>query len=150
MKSIFLSAVLVLLVFLICAVSCTAETGNIKEKVKEAFDEDTLEITEIILCESVAQDFTPIGPTEIFEEGTKEIFLSVRFDNLAPENVLKAEWYYYGNSETISIQEFQTDKVLSGYNSFNIKVKEGFPSGDYKVSVFLDEETLKVIEFTVK
>jgi len=148
-KITFLVAFTALIFFLLGSVSCTADTQDIKEKVKEAFDEDTLEITKIVLCESVAQDFTPIEATDVFSEGTEEIFLSVRFDNITPENILKAEWYYYGNSEIISVQEFQTDKILSGYNSFNIKVKEGFPPGDYKVSVFLDDELLKVIEFTV-
>lgn len=128
---------------------CSGETDEIREKVIEAFDEDELEITEIILCRQVAEDFTPIEPTEIFPTGTEEIYLSVKFDNLPPENTLKAEWFYYGNSEVISVQEFNTEKLLSGYNSFNIKVKEGFPSGNYRVTVFLDDKTLKVIEFEV-
>lgn len=134
----------------ILILGCRQDPGELKEKVIEAFGEDELEITEIVLCRTVAADFTPIEPTEVYPAGTKEIFLSVRFDNLGPENILKARWFFYGTSEVISEQEFQTDKVLSGYNSFNIKVKEGFPPGDYSVSVFLDEELLDEIEFLVE
>ena len=135
---------------LICVSGCRQDTEDIKEKVIEAFNKDELEITEIVLCTTVAQDFTPIEPTEVFPEGTKEIFLSVKFDNLGPENVLKARWFYYGTSEIISVQEFKTEKLLSGYNSFNIKVKEGFPAGDYQVNVFIDEVLIKEIDFVVE
>ena len=95
-------------------------------------------------------DFSPLEPQDFFPAGTNSVYLSVKFKYFTPDDNLKVEWIYADAQKNISSQEFSPDVLSSGYHSFNIKIADAFPAGQYRAEVYFNGQLIEVLGFTVE
>ena len=85
-----------------------------------------------------------------FESGTSVIYISIEVSNMTPKDKLAVEWNYLESGDEIKTQA-TTGETGSGYIGFNlIKKDESFPTGNYNVLVYLNDELYETLEFLVK
>lgn len=129
---------------------CTSSTTKIKEKVHDALGKEPASIEEAAICEKVDDNSAPVNTTNIFPSDTKAIYLSVKVKDFTPEDKLSVNWYYLETGVKIDTQEFTTNKSGSGYIGFNIKIAEGLPSGKYSTEIYLNDDLVETIKFSVR
>jgi len=139
----------IILIFLLLT-GCTSSTTQIKEKVHDALSKGPVSIKEAAICEKVDDNSAPVNTTNIFPSDSKAVYLSVKVKDFTPEDKLNVTWNYLETGAKINTQEFTTDKVGSGYIGFNIKIVEGLPSGKYSAEIYLNDELVETIQFSVK
>jgi len=123
---------------------------KVQEVLSKEFSEEPSLVDEAVICKNVDDNFAPLEPLDIFPSGTDSIYLSVKFSNLAQEDVLKVVWTYTDTQKQLSIQEFSPPEKSSGFHSFNIKITGAFPAGFYTAEIFLNDRSVKKLEFSVK
>jgi len=110
---------------------------------------EPVSIESIILSKDIGPDSAPIDPATEFEPGTSIIYISIKVNNMTPEDKLTVEWNYLESGDVFRIQT-ATEETGSGYLAFNlIKVDQGFPTGNYNVLVYLNDELYETLEFSV-
>ena len=111
---------------------------------------EPVSIESIILSKDIGPDSVPVDPATEFKSGTSIIYISVKVNNMTPEDKLTVEWNYLETGDEINTSDFATEETGSGYIGFNIKVDQGFPTGNYNVLVYLNDELYETLEFSVK
>jgi len=109
-----------------------------------------VEIEEIVVCRNVDDTYKPVEPMDTFPSGTQVIYISVKINNMALEDKITTKWNYLETGEEISTTDFTTDKSGSGYVGFNLTIDQGFPSGRYNAMVYLNNELIETVEFSVE
>ena len=94
-----------------------------------------VEIEEIVVCRNVDDTYKPVEPMDTFPSGTQVVYVSVKINNITPEDKITTKWNYLETGEEISTTDFTTDKSGSGYVGFNLTIDQGFPSGRYNAMV---------------
>ena len=85
----------------------------------------------------------PIEPSNEFSPDTPEIYCSVKLSNIPTGSEIAAQWIYV-QGELENLSDFLIDEIsvtASGtrYLSFSeTKPENGWPTGDYKVKLYLD------------
>ena len=130
---ILLIIALVIAMISICFIGCTPEPVSIES---------------IILSKDIGPDSAPIDPATEFESGTSIIYISIKVNNMTPEDKLTVEWNYLETGDEIGTQT-TTGETGSGYIAFNMKVGQGFLKGSYNVLVFLNDELYETLEFSI-
>lgn len=111
---------------------------------------EPVSIESIILSKDIGPDSAPINPATEFEPGTSIIYISVKINNMTPDDKLTVIWNYLETGDEISTTDFITEEAGSGYVGFNIiKMDQGFPTGNYNVLVYLNDELYETLEFSV-
>ena len=126
---------LVIVLISVCLIGCTPEPVSIES---------------ITLSRDIGSDFAPIDPATEFEPGTSIIYISIKIKNMTPEDKLTVTWDYLETGDEINTTDFTTEDTGSGYIGFNIKVDQGFPSGNYNALVYLNDELYETVGFLVK
>jgi hypothetical protein len=103
----------------------------------------------ITLSKDIGPDSAPVDPATEFESGTSVIYISVKVNNMTPEDKLTVEWNYLETGDEINTSDFITEETGSGYIGFNVKVGQGFASGNYNVLIYLNDELYETLEFSV-
>jgi hypothetical protein len=111
---------------------------------------EPVSIESITLSKDIGPDSVPVDPATEFESGTSVIYISVKVNNMTPEDKLTVEWNYLETGDEINTSDGITEKTGSGYIGFNVKVIQGFASGNYNVLVYLNDELYETLEFSVK
>ena len=115
---------------------------------------EPVSIESITLSQDVDDSsFAPIDPTEVFDSGTSIIYLSVKINNMTPKDSLTVTWYYMETGEELETMSSTTEESGSGYIGFSIKSIMSdniFPSGNYKVEVYLNDKLYETKDFSVK
>jgi hypothetical protein len=109
-----------------------------------------LEISEITVCQSLDNNNQPVGPTDTFPAGTRIVNISVKVDNITTEDKLTIKWNYIETGEEIYTSDFSPEESGSGYVGFSLTIDEGFPSGRYNAIVYLNDEIVETVEFSVE
>lgn len=109
-----------------------------------------VEVTEVTVCKDVDSEYKPIEPMSTFPSGTQTVYVSVRVNNMTPDDKLIIKWNYLETNEEINVNELIPDKSGSGYKSFSLYNEEGFQSGRYNTVVFLNNELIETVEFMVE
>lgn len=109
-----------------------------------------VEIEEIVVCKNVDDTYKPIEPTDTFPSGTQTIYISVKINNMTPEDKITTKLNYLETGEEISTTDFTTDKSGSGYVGFSLTNDQGFQSGRYNAMVYLNNELIETVEFSVE
>ena len=109
-----------------------------------------VEIEEIVVCKNVDDTYKPVEPMDTFPSGIQAIYISVKINNMTPEDKITTKWNYLETGEEISTTDFTTDKSGSGYVGFNLTIDQGFPSGRYNAMVYLNNELIETVEFSVE
>ena len=102
------------------------------------FTPGPLEVSEITVCQDVDIDYKPVGATDTFSLGTQIVYVSVKVDNITPDDKLTTRWNYLETNEEIEVTDFIPDDTGSGYVGFSLTIDEGFPAGRYNAIVFLN------------
>jgi hypothetical protein len=109
-----------------------------------------VEIEEIVVCKNVDDTYKPVEPTDTFPSGTQVVYVSVKINNMTTEDKLTTKWNYLETGEEISTTDFTTEEAGSGYVSFNLTIDQGFQSGRYNAMVYLNNELIETVEFSVE
>ncbi len=111
---------------------------------------EPVSIESITLSKDIDQDSAPVDPATEFKSGTSIIYISIKVSNMTPKDRLAVEWNYLETGDEINTSDFTTEETGSGYIGFNIMVDQGFPTGNYNVLVYLNDELYETLEFSVK
>jgi hypothetical protein len=114
------------------------------------FETGPLEVSEITVCQSLDDYYKPVEPTDTFPAGTQVVYISVRVDNITTEDKLTTKWNYIETGEEIDSTDFYPEESDSGYIGFSLTIDEGFPSGRYNAVVYLNDEIVETVEFSVE
>jgi hypothetical protein len=98
----------------------------------------------------VDSDYKPVDPTDTFPSGTQAIYISVKINNMTPKDKITTKLNYLETGEEISTTDVTTDKSGSGYKCFNLTNDQGFQSGRYNAMVYLNNELIETVEFSVE
>lgn len=109
-----------------------------------------VEIEEIVVCKNVDDTYKPVEPMDTFPSGTQVVYVSVKINNMTTEDKLTTKWNYLETGEEISTTDFTTEEAGSGYVSFNLTIDQGFSSGRYNAMVYLNNELIETVEFSVE
>ena len=112
--------------------------------------QEPVTIESITISRSIGEDSAPVDPTNEFASGTSIIYISVKVENMTPEDKLTVTWNYLETGSEIDTPYFSPDKKGSGYIGFNLKVGQSLPNGDYNALVYLNDELYETMEFLVK
>jgi hypothetical protein len=136
------SVVLVLLALLISTVACSLFTGGLRElsleNLRMAYDQDGRNLT------------TAFSSSDIF-------YVVGDLNNAPAGTIVEAKWIAvqiedYDSGELIyeqSINDF-TDESFTGTIYFQLSNDSGWPSGAYKVDVYLDGSFVQSVPFSVR
>ena len=108
------------------------------------------EISEVTVCKDVDSDYKPIEPMDTFPSGTLVVYVSVKVNDMTPDDKLTTRWNYLETNEEINVTDFTSEEPGSGYIGFSLVIDEGFPSGRYNAVVFLNNELVETVEFMVE
>ena len=109
-----------------------------------------VEIEEITVCKNVDSDYAPIDPTEVFPSDIRVIYVSTKVNNFTPKDKLSIIWIYIETNKELTKQEIKTEETCSGYKTFEFKSDQGFPSGKYNAIIYLNDELVETVEFSVE
>jgi len=102
----------------------------------------------------MSKDSDGINATTVY--ATSDIFYAVAdLSNVASGSVVDAKWYLVSaadydageiESSTLTIE----DKNAANYVSFELSSAEGWPVGEYKVELYLNDTLSQTLNFTVQ
>lgn len=104
----------------------------------------SITISDVVLTSDVTPDFAPVNDISHFDSSAPRIWCLVTLQTDRSVHV-GARWYY-GN-DLLRDDMLQTERVAA----FFIEPGEGysFPEGQYRVEIYLVEEPLRTMYFTV-
>ena len=106
-------------------------------------------ITDIVLAENVkAETFEPVNPTTKFKKDAEAIHAAVKIKDAPANTMFRAKWYA-PNQEPL---EFNLPPV-DGTRWLDFRVTpapDGFPAGEYKVEIYVNEKLADTKTFTVQ
>jgi hypothetical protein len=110
----------------------------------------TARLTDAAMASKIdASTMQAIVKTKTFEQGVKVIYATALLKNAPDDTKIGAKWYYVTNDEEIAT-DMVTNTETNQYISFSITLDAGFPAGDYKVELFIDDKQVETLEFQVK
>jgi len=109
-----------------------------------------VEIEEAVICKNVDSEYKPLEPTTVFPPETSIVWASVKINNMTTKDKITARWNYLETKELIDSTDFTTDAAGSGYIGFSLTIESGFPEGRYNAVIFLNDEQVETVEFSVK
>ncbi len=109
-----------------------------------------VEIVEVVSCKNVDSEYKPIDPATVFPSGTEVVYVSVKINNMTTEDKITTKWNYLETGDEINVTDFISDKPGSGYIGFSLSVEGGFPAGRYNSIVYLNDELIETVEFSVE
>ena len=144
--AIALSTLVAVLVFPLAG--CTGEVGFPTSSGKASLSNATM-------CKSVDSDREPVEPTNVFTPDTPEIFCSVNLSNAPSDTEVSSEWIYIQKDtegeEGLLIDTWSTIAEGTRYVSFSVtRPDNGWPTGDYKVVLYLDGNEKTSVTFKVQ
>lgn len=145
-KFFFIYAIIPGIIFI---AGCANENIDLEE-IQEVIIKGEPEIEEAVICKGIDESYTPIEPTAVFPEGTKSIFLLVKFKNFTTEDSLKVIWYYLDIERQLSIQEYSPEENGSGAHYFNIKNPDSFLAGNYNAEIYFNNQLYKDMGFRIE
>ncbi len=116
---------------------------------KFSFSSATIEDAKF--CRAVDEDQNPIGITSTFTPNTLEIYIWFSWAHTMTGTEAKAVWIYETSGETI-IEYSLVIEDMAGLGSFSLTrpiTEAGWPIGDYKVDLYLDDKLAKSVTFKV-
>lgn len=85
-----------------------------------------------------------------FSPQTEVIYVTAILQNAPSDTVITATWHYVTKNVEIATVDI-TSTETNQYISFSMsKPTNGFPTGDYKVDLYIDAKLAKTLEFNVK
>ena len=110
----------------------------------------TPSLSQATTCKSVnPQTGEPIEASSTFTPDTPEIFASAKLSNAPAGTEIKSEWIYVQGD--LLIDTWSTSAEGTRYISLSItRPDNGWPTGDYKLVLYLDGEEAASVSFKVQ
>lgn len=150
-KSLYVLCALLIMVAASCGSKNEPPAAPTKEPAPAAAPEPAgVTAGTITLGKAVGPDKKITTPAETFAKGDT-IYASVD-TNGSGSAVLKAKWTYSKGGQSTTVNEEPQPIMPTGpaTTEFHISKPDGWPIGDYKVEVFLDDKSVGTKSFTVK
>ncbi len=116
----------------------------------------TARLSEMTMAASIDETTAqPIEKTDAFSPDTPEIFVSVKVSNAPSETDITSVWIYVGG-EVADLENYTIDTASievegTRYVYFSRPMPEaGWPRGDYKVVLSIDDKEQGSVPFTVQ
>ncbi len=111
-------------------------------------------VVDVILAESVTEgDMAPVNPTSVFNSSSV-IHAVVDIKDAPVDTVFKSVWYVedVGDAADPDTLISETELSTSGtrYIDFNLTPNTGWPSGTYRVEIFVNGALHQVLFYTVQ
>lgn len=105
-------------------------------------------VKQVILARETKSDtFEPVNPATIFATNSPFIHAVVQIASAAPGTVFHARWYPPGQEPL----DFQVRTDGTRWIDFRLTpTPDGFPAGDYKVEIYVNETLVDTKTFTVQ
>jgi hypothetical protein len=147
-KALIFSLIAVFVVVILAG--CSQE--KVSEKVTSMIEDrmDPVEVESVTICKSVDSNQAPVDPMNIFPSGTQVVYVSVKINNMTTKDKLTTKWNYLETGEEFGTADITTEEPGSGYVGFNLTINQGFPSGRYNTTVYLNNEAQETVEFSVE
>lgn len=116
----------------------------------------TANLSEITMAKSIdANTFKPIERTDTFSTNAPKMFLSAKFSNAPSGTEITSEWIYVkGEDKDLSNFTIDTASVNvegTNYLYFSLETPDaGWPKGQYKVILYIDNEEVSTVPFVVQ
>lgn len=107
------------------------------------------------LAENVSSDYLPVNPTTTFSTSSPRVYLAFSTTNLPANSTLSSVWVAEKVNANVT-PDYVIDKAelnVSGSQSGDFSLSSptaGFPSGQYRVDLYLDSTLIASYPFTVK
>lgn len=111
---------------------------------------DKIQITNAKIATGVDDNLMPVKITSVFPKGTTDVFCWLRWKNAQINTSLIASWHYV--TDDIHILDYTfTIPRKEGTGSVSLIMPRGknLPSGDYKLTLKVDNCVLKTLTFKV-
>ena len=143
-SSLIAGTVMVLILAVIPLMGCEAE-----------FSFTTASLSEATMTTAVNENMQPLDATDVFTTATPKIFCTFKLSNAPPDTEIKAEWVYIeGELQDVSnysLDEWSTTTDGTRYISVSMtRPYDGWPKGDYKVILYVDDEQKLSVPFYVR
>jgi len=108
------------------------------------------------MCKSVdLETGEPIDPSDTFTPATQWIFCSIKISNAPADTEVSAEWLYLqqgaGGETGLLVADWNTTTEGTYYIPLSIaRPENGWPKGDYKVVLYLNEKEALNVSFKVQ
>jgi len=143
-RSLPIITISILLIFLIsCDIPSIWQT-------KWSSEPKPFSIESVTISRNMGEDFTPVNSTDEFPAGSSVIYISIKVNNMTPEDNLSVTWNYLETREEIDSTDFSPEETGSGYIGFKLTVVQGLLTGNYNALVYVNDEIYEIIEFSVK
>ncbi|MGE5927116.1 MAG: hypothetical protein ACM357_07170 [Gemmatimonadota bacterium] len=109
---------------------------------------NTVSAGEIRLGNAIGADKRVTNETEDFRP-TETIYASVATTGIAPNATLVARWTYQ-DGQVVSTDSITIAPNSAEYTEFHISNPGGFPTGDYKLEVFMNGQSIGTKDFDVE
>ena len=113
----------------------------------KSMSDSSVVITDIATGRSVRADKTIAEPTDRFRP-VDPLYVSIRTQGTAPRATLKVQWTYQ-TGQVVSEAEQEIVPKGSTVTEFHIRKPEGWPSGEYQVTVIVNNGIAKATK-TIK
>lgn len=137
---------LLMLVLPVCAASCAKKAEN--KTVSTHSSATAVAVTSVDLGRSIGGDRRVTDRADVFKPGDT-IYASVLTSGVSPGSVLKARWTFE-DGQVVDQSEQTIAPTGAAATEFHISKPEGWPSGKYKLEVFVDGTPAHTQEFVVK
>lgn len=93
--------------------------------------------------------FEPLDSISVFTQEDTILYATAYIENAPEGTSASSVWYYLPTGETMSSE---SDVVIDsdGWIEFDLSNDAGFPAGDYKVEILLNNEIAKTLTFTIE
>lgn len=107
-------------------------------------------VTNVTLGKSLGPDKQVTAPTDTF--ATNDTIYAVVETTGTGTATLKAKWTYHKGDKTAAVDESSQTISASGpaASEFHVSKPDGWPPGDYRVEILLDDKPAGMKTFTVK
>lgn len=111
----------------------------------------TANLTDAAMASKIdANTMEPITKTKVFAVDTPVIYATALLKNAPEDTKITAKWYYVTDDFDIASVDVMSTET-SQYVSFTLTQPDaGFPVGDYKVELYIDDKLSETLEFEVK
>ncbi len=116
------------------------------------FSFSSAKITDAKSCRSVDEDKNPIGITSTFPPNSPEISIWFSWAHAPIDTNAKAVWIYETSGELITEYSLVLED-MAGLGSFSLirpTTEAGWPIGDYRVYIYLNNKLAKSVSFKVQ
>ena len=111
----------------------------------------TISVSDIVTCKDVDANSKPLEITDTFDTGVKIVHLAFNVHDFTTTDQITAQWNYLETGEIIYTAN--TSPPADGkFNNveFFITHDQGLPSGKYNIEIYLNDELVETVEFSIK